>query len=110
MAAAPPVLGQLLDRFDPSAWDVPGKRARLRLEVDGDSGWDFVVRDGQARLDSADRSLRPNARLCADAATWSRIARDLRGGMNAFRHGKLEIRDDLHLGVGFLAATAGTAD
>ena len=110
MAAAPPVLGQLLDRFDASAWDVPGRRARLRLAVDGEGDWDFVVNDGRLRLEPADRARRPDARLCADAATWTRVARDLRGGMNAFRHGKLEIRDDLHLGVGFLAATAGTDD
>jgi pimeloyl-ACP methyl ester carboxylesterase len=35
------------------------------------------------------------------------VARDLRGGMNAFRRWRLGIRDDLHLGVGFLAATSG---
>ena len=30
--------------------------------------------------------------------------------MNAFRGGRLEIRDNLHLGVGFLAATSGTGE
>jgi pimeloyl-ACP methyl ester carboxylesterase len=110
MAVAPPVLGQLLDRFDPSAWDVPGNRARLRLEVEGEGEWDLVVRGGFLELEHADRDVQPNARLCADEATWTRVARDLRGGMNAFRHGRLEIRDNLHLGVGFLAATAGTDD
>ena len=30
--------------------------------------------------------------------------------MNAFRGGRLEIRDDLHLGVGFLAATSGSRE
>jgi pimeloyl-ACP methyl ester carboxylesterase len=44
--------------------------------------------------------------LSADAETWSRIAEDVRGGMSAFREGRLRIRRDLHLGVGFLAATA----
>ena len=38
------------------------------------------------------------------------MARDLRGGMNAFRGGRLQIRDDLHLGVGFLAATSGSRE
>ena len=50
---------------------------------------------------------RPDARLAADAATWRRIADDVRGGMEAFSRGRLKIRDDLHLGVGFLAATSG---
>ena len=30
--------------------------------------------------------------------------------MNAFRRGRLQIRDNLHLGVGFLAATSGSTD
>ena len=54
--------------------------------------------------------MRPDARLCADRRDLARIARDLRGGMNAFRRGRLQIRDNLHLGVGFLAATSGSTD
>jgi pimeloyl-ACP methyl ester carboxylesterase len=38
--------------------------------------------------------------------TWERIARDVRGGMDAFRAGRLSVRQNLHLGVGLLAATA----
>ena len=30
--------------------------------------------------------------------------------MHAFRRGRLQIRDNLHLGVGFLAATSGSTD
>ena len=106
MAAAPPVLDVLIARFDPSAFDAPAGRARLRLSVDDAGDWDFVVRRGARRLEPAERSVRADARLFADRATWARVARDLRGGMNAFRGGRLEIRDDLHLGVGFLAATS----
>ena len=38
--------------------------------------------------------------------TWDAIARDVRGGMTAYRTGRLRIRRNLHLGVGFLVATA----
>jgi pimeloyl-ACP methyl ester carboxylesterase len=44
--------------------------------------------------------------LSADAETWETIADDVRDGMSAFRRGRLRVRRDLHLGVGFLAATA----
>jgi pimeloyl-ACP methyl ester carboxylesterase len=107
MAAAPPVLDQLVARFDASAFDAPTGNARLRLGVDEVGEWDFVIRRGSRHLEPADRNQRPDARLSADRATWARVARDLRGGMNAFRGGRLRIRDDLHLGVGFLAATSG---
>jgi pimeloyl-ACP methyl ester carboxylesterase len=64
------------------------------------------VRGGAMELAPAG-GARPDARLAADAATWRRIADDVRGGMEAFSRGRLKIRDDLHLGVGFLAATSG---
>ncbi len=48
--------------------------------------------------------------ISADAATWGRIAKDVRGGMRAFRSGRLHMRGSLHLGVGFLAATSGSAE
>jgi pimeloyl-ACP methyl ester carboxylesterase len=48
--------------------------------------------------------------VSADAETWAEIARDVRGGMQAFRAGRLRVRKNLHLGVGFLAATSGVTD
>ena len=110
MPAPPPVLDELIERFDGSAFDAPTGRARLRLRVDDAGEWDFVIRGGSTRLERADPDARADARLSADRETWARVARDLRGGMNAFRGGRLEIRDDLHLGVGFLAATSGTRE
>ena len=110
MAVAPPVLEPLLARFDTSAFDAPDGSARLRLVVDDVGECDFLVRKGSHHVEPVDRDERPDARLCADRATWARVARDLRGGMNAFRGGRLQIRDNLHLGVGFLAATSGSDD
>jgi pimeloyl-ACP methyl ester carboxylesterase len=103
---APEVLRTLADRFDATAFDAPRGSARLRLRVIGERDWDATVEHGLMRLAPANGD-RPDARLAADAATWGRIAADVRGGMEAFSRGKLKIRDDLHLGVGFLAATSG---
>jgi pimeloyl-ACP methyl ester carboxylesterase len=77
----------------------------VRLVVDGAGEWDAV-------LDARGADLRatggePDAVLTADEATWAGIARDLRGGMDAFRRGRLRVRRNLHVGVGFLAATSG---
>ena len=107
MAAAPRVLDELIERFDPSAFDAPAGNARLRLSVEEAGDWDFVVGRRGRGLEPADQNAHADARLRADRATWARVARDLRGGLNAFRAGRLQIRDDLHLGVGFLAATSG---
>ena len=106
MEAAPDVLHTLAERFDASAFDAPSGRATLRLRVTGEGDWDATI-DGDAIELAAANGKRPDARLAADAATWRRIAGDVRGGMEAFSRGKLKIRDDLHVGVGFLAATSG---
>lgn len=95
-------LERMVERFDPSVFDVGRTRVRIRVE-DGHSH-DVVLEDGTARLETPGGA--PDAVLSADADTWQEIADDLRGGMEAFRRGRLKIRRDLHLGVGFLAATA----
>ncbi len=106
MTPPPDTLQELLDRFDPSAIDMPLGRARIRLSVEGEGEWDALVMTGGVLLQPATQT--PDAILSADAATWDRIAADLRGGMDAYRAGRLVIRHNLHLGVGFLAATSGT--
>jgi pimeloyl-ACP methyl ester carboxylesterase len=103
---APPALEALIGRFDRSAIDVPGGSARIRLAVSDKGSWDAVVSPRDLALRRADRT-QPDALLTADAATWKQIAEDVRGGMAAFRAGRLKVRHNLHLGVGFLAATSG---
>jgi pimeloyl-ACP methyl ester carboxylesterase len=98
----------LADRFDPDVIDLPRGRARVRLEVAGGRPCDAVIAGRRLRLRNASQSTEPDALLSADAATWKRIAADLRGGMDAFRAGRLRIRGSLHVGVGFLAATSGS--
>ncbi len=102
----PATLQQLTDRYDPRVFELGRGSARLRLTGAGPMDADVVL-DGQtAKLVPADQSRRPDAVLSADARTWKGIVGDLRGGMDAYRAGRLQVRRDLHLGVGFLAATA----
>ncbi len=95
-------LERLVARFDRSVFDVGRPLVRIRVE-DG-AEHDVVIDDGTACLESPRGT--PDAILSADRDTWEEIAENVRGGMTAFRQGRLRIRRDLHLGVGFLAATA----
>ena len=95
-------LSRLVARFDPSVFDVGRPVVRIRVEDGGRH--DVVIENGETRLEPPRGN--PDAILSADPQTWSEIAEDVRGGMAAFRRGRLRIRRDLHLGVGFLAATA----
>jgi pimeloyl-ACP methyl ester carboxylesterase len=97
-------LQTLVDRYDPQVLALAGGEARVRLVVEDEGEWDAVL-DGGAVL--APAAGEPSAILTADAETWRRIAADLRGGMDAFRAGRLRVRRNLHVGVGFLAATSG---
>lgn len=99
----------LVERFDADVIDVPGGLARIRLES-GAEAWDVVIEDGSAELGRAERRLAADCLLSADADTWRDIASDVRGGMTAFRRGRLVVRRNLHLGVGFLAATSGMTE
>jgi pimeloyl-ACP methyl ester carboxylesterase len=103
----PASIEALVKRFDPDVIDVPGGRGRVRLRVDGEGEWDVVLAAGNARLRPASPSADPDALVSADPASWQRIATDVRGGMDAFRRGRLHVRKNLHLGIGFLAATSG---
>jgi pimeloyl-ACP methyl ester carboxylesterase len=103
---APARLRALVGRFDEDAFDLTGRRAVIRLATTGSSAWDVVVEPGRAALEPAGGGD-PDALLTADAATWDSIASDVATGLDAFRQGKLRVRRNLHLGVGFLAATSG---
>src|SRR3954447_21605992 len=109
-ADAPGVLSELLDRFDPHVIDVPHGRARVRLVVTDGESWDVLLRGGHAWLEPPAEGEEPDALLSADTATWQSVTRDIRGGMAAFRRGRLRVRSSLHLGVVLLAATSGVTD
>jgi pimeloyl-ACP methyl ester carboxylesterase len=111
-AKRPPARGELrlaierlVERYDPSVFDVGREQARLRIEDPGADACDVVLANQRARVVDASET-RADAILRADAATWARVAENVGDGLSAFRAGRLRMRRDLHLGVGFLAATA----
>ena len=108
MPAPPKSLRTLIERYDPEALDAPRDGARIRLEVSDGEPWDVVIDSAGARLVEPEGAAQ--AQLRAGTATWEAIARDLRGGMDAFRSRRLTIHDNLHLGVGLLAATSGSTE
>ena len=105
----PDSLDELVRRYDPDVVDLGRREPRVRLVVSGAGEWDAVLSPEDAKLEAANGS-NPDAVLSADASTWRAIAGDLRGGMDAYRLGRLTVRRDLHLGVAFLAATSGMTE
>lgn len=99
---------QLLARLAPDELDLPEGQARLRLSVKGGDEVDVLLDDGGGRIEQADG--KPDALLRADAATWDLVVRELPSALSAFGRGRLEIRQNLHLGVNFLAATSGETE
>jgi pimeloyl-ACP methyl ester carboxylesterase len=102
---APHALQTLIARYDPEVFELGRRNARIRIAGAGPREYDVLLDGRGVRLQEAGDG-RADCLLSADAQTWESIARDLRDGMDAFRRGRLRIRHDLHLGVGFLAATA----
>ena len=110
MSSGPPdSLTALLERFEPSVFDAPAGHARIRLRVKDREAWDVVIRGRQAHLREP-RGDRPDAEITADAAAWRQLGEGLVGGMDIHRAGRMSVRRNLHLGVGFLAATAADAE
>src|SRR3954464_3474307 len=110
MSAPPEALAALLERFDRDAFDMPRGRARVRLGVNGHGAWDLEVQRHRHRVRRANPDNQAHAELTADLGTWAKVANDLKGGMQAYRAGRLHVRRNLHLGVGFLAATNDSGD
>jgi pimeloyl-ACP methyl ester carboxylesterase len=108
VTSPPDSLETLTRRYDRATFEPEGGEARVRLAVCGSDAWDAVVEGGTARLVPAKGQA--DATITAEAQAWTTIAQDVRGGLDAYRSGRLTIRRNLHLGVGFLAATSGLTD
>ncbi len=108
-SAAPAALQTLVSRYQSSTFEPQGGRARLRLCVAGSGrAYDVVLERGEARM--CEPRGNPEATLTADESAWCAIAEDAARGLEVFAAGRLEVRRNLHLGVGFLAATSGRSD
>ncbi len=105
----PEALAELVGRYDARVFEVGRSRARIRLKGASREDFDVLLDGRHAKLVPAD-GHRPDATLEADPRTWAKIAADVQAGMDAYRRGRLKVRRDLHLGVGFLAATAAQGD
>ena len=97
----------MIGRFDPAVFEPQGGSARVRLAVSGGDAVDVVLERGAARLARAGGEA--DATLTADLPTWAVIADDTDGAMRSFRSGRLAVRRNLHVGVGFLAACSGAS-
>jgi pimeloyl-ACP methyl ester carboxylesterase len=98
----------LLDRLAPEDLDLPEGGARVRLSVKGGGDVDVLLNAHGGSIVEADGQA--DAVLRADAATWDLVVRELPAALSAFGRGRLEIRQNLHLGVNFLAATSSDRD
>jgi pimeloyl-ACP methyl ester carboxylesterase len=111
MPEVPDYLQTLVDRWEPDAFDAPSHNARVRLALSrSDKSWDVTIKGRDARIKPANPDRKPDATLTADERTWRKICEDIRGGMEAYGKSRLRIRHNLHIGVGFLAATSGLTD
>jgi pimeloyl-ACP methyl ester carboxylesterase len=108
MPSPPESLNALIERWDPEVFDAPGGRARVRLEVKTQGEWDAVIRGAAVTL--REPRGEPDATISAPPATWTRVASDLAGGLAEHAAGRLSVRKNMHVGVGFLAAAAGRRD
>lgn len=110
MSEVPDSLLALAERFDPEVFDAPGGRARIRLLTKGGGeAWDAVVGSKRVRLQPA-ASTRADAQITADARAWRDLAANPRAGMDVYRAGRISVRYNLHVGVGFIAATSGNRE
>jgi pimeloyl-ACP methyl ester carboxylesterase len=100
----PDAIRTLVDRFDRDVFDARKRVTRVRLIVLGAEQRDAVIDHGTLTLERA--SGKPDATLSGDARTWQKVAEELRDGMAEYMAGRLVVRGNMHVGVGFLAATA----
>ena len=106
MSGAPDWVRALVNRYDPDVLSAAGRRLRVELRAPEQGAWEVVLDDAAATV--APSSGRPDATIAADPATWERIATSAGQALAAYLAGRLSVRRNLHVGVGFLAATSGS--
>jgi len=101
----PEFIDALVGRFDPEGFDAPDGSARVRLRWNGDAR-DISIRGDSVRV-RPPRDGRADTLIEADERVWRQLAENAGAGVQAFGSGKLKMRGNLHIGVGFLSATSG---
>ena len=105
---APVWVQTLVGGYDPEILSEPRRVLRVELEAPGRGSWEVVLADAAATV--APSSGRPDARISADWATWEQLVTGKSPALAAYLAGRLSVRRNLHVGVGFLAATNGSTD
>ena len=77
----------------------------MRIRWNGDAR-DVSIRGDSVRI-RPPRDGRADTLIEADERVWRQLAEDAGAGLQAFGTGKLRMRGNLHVGVGFLSATSG---
>src|SRR5215212_7081627 len=101
----PQFLDDLVGRFDPASFDAPAGSARVRIRWNGDAR-DISIRGESVRI-RPPQNGRADTLIEADERVWRQLVDDAGAGLQAFGRGKLRMRGNLHVGVGFLSATSG---
>lgn len=101
----PDFLEELVGRFDPEGFDAPEGSARVRVRWNGDAR-DVSIRGDSVRIQPP-RDGRADTLIEADERVWRELAENAGTGLRAFGNGRLRMRGNLHVGVGFLSATSG---
>ncbi len=107
MRDRPLAFDALVARYDPDVVDLNEEAVRVRIATSEDR-WDAVLRGTAIHLEAPNG--RPDASITADDAVWRALTLDPAAGLDHFHAGRLRIRQNLHHGVGFLAATSGRRD
>lgn len=108
MNATPTWLRTLVGRYDPNVFQEPAPRLRVALRVSDGGAWDVAVVGTGAKIVAP--AGRPDAIVVADSPTWTRIGTETNGALDAYLSGRLSLRGNLHVGIGFLAATSGATE
>lgn len=101
----PEFLDDLVERFDPDGFDAPAGSARVRVRWNGDAR-DISIRGESVQI-RPPRDGRADTLIEADERVWRELAQNAGAGLQAFGRGRLRMRGNLHIGVGFLSATSG---
>jgi len=105
MSASPAWLRTLVSRYDPGVFQEPDRVRCVRLGEPDERAWEVVLTEGHATIGSS--ANRPHALITGEADTWGSIVADPHAAIDAYLAGRLSVRRNLHVGVGFLAATSG---